>query len=114
MTARHVTLGGGTRLAVAVAALGIAALLYTIKTDLGAIGAALASHVNPGNITIAYHQANMTTLTQCLCSPTRGVIKVITTCREDETIADCDARHLRTIAAWKTQVPDAVECDCQD
>lgn len=108
----HEKLAGFTRLTAVLSLAVLAWLLVSIKSDLASVVASLARV--PARIEVAYHQAAMITLKKCLCSPTVGLITIITVCEPEESPADCRARHLRTIQAWKDAVPDAVECECPD
>lgn len=106
----HEKLAGWTRLAAVLGVAVVGVLLVSIKADLADVVRTLA-HV-PQALTVSHHEADMTTLTKCLCSPTLGVLRVVTTCRPEEAPADCAQRHRDAIARWKLAVPDAVECDC--
>jgi hypothetical protein len=106
----HDKLAGYTRLASVLTLAVLGWLLVSIKSDLASVVRSLAQL--PQSVTVAHHQADMTTLKKCLCSPTLGLIEVVTTCEPNESPEDCADRHRRAIARWKDAVPDAVECDC--
>lgn len=113
MTHPHGALAGAARVAAIAAALVIAGLLYTIKADLASIGAAILQRdAGPQSVNVAHQEAEMSNLKKCLCSPTLGLITVITTCARNETPEECAERHRQAIARWKAAVPDAVDCEC--
>lgn len=87
-------------------------LLVSIKADLADVVRSLSTV--PAAVTVAHHEAEMSNLKKCLCSPTLGLITIITTCTPRETPEECAERHRQAIARWKAAVPDAVECDCPD
>lgn len=106
----HEKLAGVTRLAIVLSVAGFGWLLVSIKADLADVVRSLTQV--PATLNVAHHEAEMSNLKKCLCSPTLGLITIITTCLPRETPEECAERHRLAIARWKAAVPDAVECDC--